>query len=140
MEKLDLEKAKIEGQFGLLLREKDNHDNYILFNFEDLENIINYYEEFKDRGFKDLQKNETLDEISKRRTQSMLDEIRSELERYNQIKNKIEKEIKTFSKRNSTEYQEILKQLGIQLKVINEQIEESIQRETKYKEKLNELS
>jgi arginyl-tRNA synthetase len=140
MEKLDLEKAKIEGQFGLLLREKDNHDNYILFNFEDLEKIINYYEEFKDRGFKDLQKNETLDEISKRRTQSMLDEIRSELERYNQIKNKIEKEIKTFSKRNSTEYQEILKQLGIQLKVINEQIEESIQRETKYKEKLNELS
>ena len=140
MEKLDLEKAKIEGQFGLLLREKDNHDNYILFNFEDLENIINYYEEFKDRGFKDLQKNETLDEISKRRTQSMRDEIRSELERYNQIKNKIEKEIKTFSKRNSTEYQEILKQLGIQLKVINEQIEESIQRETKYKEKLNELS
>ena len=47
MENLNLEKAKIEGQFGLMLREKDNHDNYIHFTFEDLEKVIEYFENFK---------------------------------------------------------------------------------------------
>ncbi len=45
MEQLDLD--KIEGQFGLMLREKDNHDNYILIRLEDLDSIISYYSDFK---------------------------------------------------------------------------------------------
>ena len=43
---LNLEKN--EAQFGLLLREKENHDNYILINFQDLDKIIQYYDSFKD--------------------------------------------------------------------------------------------
>ena len=45
MEKLDLE--EIEGQFGLMLREKNDHDNYVLIRFEDLEKITTYYDLFK---------------------------------------------------------------------------------------------
>ena len=45
MEKLDLE--EIEGQFGLMLREKKDHDNYVLIRFEDLEKITTYYDIFK---------------------------------------------------------------------------------------------
>ena len=45
MKKLDLD--KIEGQFGLMLREKDNPDNYVLIRFEDLDSIISYYADFK---------------------------------------------------------------------------------------------
>ena len=45
MEKLDLE--EIEGQFGLKLREKKDHDNYVLIRFEDLEKITTYYDLFK---------------------------------------------------------------------------------------------
>jgi hypothetical protein len=45
MEKLDLE--DIEGQFGLMLREKKDHDNYVLIRFEDLEKITTYYDLFK---------------------------------------------------------------------------------------------
>ena len=45
MEKLDL--GEIEGQFGLMLREKNNHDNYVLIRLEDLDSILKYYAEFK---------------------------------------------------------------------------------------------
>ena len=45
MEKLDLE--EIEGQFGLMLREKNDHGNYVLIRFEDLEKITTYYDLFK---------------------------------------------------------------------------------------------
>ena len=45
METLDLE--EIEGQFGLMLREKKDHDNYVLIRFEDLEKITTYYDLFK---------------------------------------------------------------------------------------------
>ena len=45
MEKLDLE--EIEGQFGLMLREKNDHNNYVLIRFEDLEKITAYYDLFK---------------------------------------------------------------------------------------------
>ena len=45
METLDLE--EIEGQFGLMLREKNDHDNYVLIRFEDLEKITTYYDLFK---------------------------------------------------------------------------------------------
>ena len=37
MEKLDLE--EIEGQFGLMLREKKDHDNYVLIRFETLKKL-----------------------------------------------------------------------------------------------------
>ncbi len=45
MKVLDLE--HVEGQFGLMLRDKDNHDNYILIRLEDLDSIISYYSDFK---------------------------------------------------------------------------------------------
>jgi hypothetical protein len=45
MEKIDL--GEMEGQFGLMLREKANHDNYVLIRLEDLKLIFNYYEKFK---------------------------------------------------------------------------------------------
>jgi len=45
MKQLDLE--NFECNIGLMAREKDNHDNYVLFRFEDLEKIIEYYNLFK---------------------------------------------------------------------------------------------
>jgi hypothetical protein len=46
MKVLDLE--HVEAQFGLLIREKENHDNYALLRFEDLDKVIEYYNSFKD--------------------------------------------------------------------------------------------
>ena len=45
MRQLDLE--DFECNIGLMAREKGNHDNYVLFRFEDLEKMIEYYETFK---------------------------------------------------------------------------------------------
>ena len=45
MEALDLQ--HLEAQFGLMIREKDNHENYALIRFEDLDRIIKYFELFK---------------------------------------------------------------------------------------------
>ena len=45
MKVLDLE--HFEAQFGLVIREKENHDNYALIRFEDLEKLIEYYSSFK---------------------------------------------------------------------------------------------
>ena len=45
MKQLDLE--NFECNIGLMLREKDNHENYVLLRFEDLEKMIEYYESFK---------------------------------------------------------------------------------------------
>ena len=45
MKQLDLE--NFECNIGLMAREKGNHDNYVLFQFEDLEKIIEYYNLFK---------------------------------------------------------------------------------------------
>ena len=45
MKQLDLE--NFECNIGLMARAKDNHDNYVLFRFEDLEKMIEYYESFK---------------------------------------------------------------------------------------------
>ena len=39
----------MEGQFGLMLRDKDNHDNYVLIKLEDLDRIFEYYLEFKNQ-------------------------------------------------------------------------------------------
>jgi len=38
----------LEAQFGLMIREKENHDNYALLQFEDLDKVIQYYKSFKD--------------------------------------------------------------------------------------------
>ena len=46
MNVLDLE--HVEAQFGLLIREKENHDNYALLRFEDLDKVIDYYISFKE--------------------------------------------------------------------------------------------
>ncbi len=45
MKQLDLE--NFECNIGLMARAKDNHDNYVLFRFEDLEKMIEYYQSFK---------------------------------------------------------------------------------------------
>jgi len=47
MKKLDL--GELEAQFGLMVREKNDHNNYALFQFADLEKISNYFEVFKNR-------------------------------------------------------------------------------------------
>ena len=46
MKVLDLE--HVEAQFGLIIREKENHDNYALLRFEDLDKVIDYYKSFRD--------------------------------------------------------------------------------------------
>jgi hypothetical protein len=51
MKVLDLE--HLEAQFGLMIREKENHDNYALFRFEDLDKVIEYYKSFRNE-FKNL--------------------------------------------------------------------------------------
>ena len=53
MKVLDLE--HVEAQFGLIIREKENHDNYALLRFEDLNKVIKYYNSFKDEFSKNLQ-------------------------------------------------------------------------------------
>ena len=47
MKVLDLE--HLEAQFGLVIRDKENHDNYALLRFEDLDKVIDYYRSFKDQ-------------------------------------------------------------------------------------------
>ena len=37
----------LEAQFGLIIREKENHDNYALLQFKDLDKVIEYYKSFK---------------------------------------------------------------------------------------------
>ena len=45
MKVLDL--GYLEAQFGLIIREKENHDNYALLRFEDLDKVVEYYNSFK---------------------------------------------------------------------------------------------
>ena len=45
MKQLDLE--NFECNIGLMIREKENHDNYALLRFEDMDKIIEYYKSFK---------------------------------------------------------------------------------------------
>ena len=42
-----LELEHLEAQFGLVIREKENHDNYALLRFEDLDKVVEYYKSFK---------------------------------------------------------------------------------------------
>ena len=51
MKVLDLE--HLEAQFGLIIREKENHDNYALLRFEDLDKVVEYYKLFRNE-FKNL--------------------------------------------------------------------------------------
>ena len=44
-----LDLGHLEAQLGLIIRDKDNHDNYALINFEDFEKLIEYYYSFKDK-------------------------------------------------------------------------------------------
>ena len=37
----------LEAQFGLIIREKENHDNYALLRFEDLDKVVEYYKSFR---------------------------------------------------------------------------------------------
>jgi hypothetical protein len=46
MKQLDLE--NFECNIGLMIREKENHDNYALLRFEDMDKIIKYYKSFKE--------------------------------------------------------------------------------------------
>ena len=45
MKVLDL--GHLEAQFGLIIREKENHDNYALLRFWDLDKLVEYYNSFK---------------------------------------------------------------------------------------------
>ena len=46
MKVLDL--GHLEAQFGLIIREKENHDNYVLLRFEDLHKVVEYYNSIED--------------------------------------------------------------------------------------------
>jgi len=52
MKILDLE--HLEAQFGLIIREKENHNNYALLRFEDLDKVVEYYKLFRNE-FKNLE-------------------------------------------------------------------------------------
>ena len=53
MKVLDLGEG--EGAFGLVIRDKENHDNYILLSFENLEEIVTAFNDLK-KQFKEKQK------------------------------------------------------------------------------------
>ena len=42
-----LDFGEAEGLFGLLVRDKTNHDNYMLLSIENLEEIIKAFDEIK---------------------------------------------------------------------------------------------
>ena len=62
MKVLDL--GHLESQFGLIIREKENYDNYALLRFEDLDKVIEYYNLFKTE-FKQKSKSSKITEESK---------------------------------------------------------------------------
>ena len=62
MKVLDLD--HLEAQFGLVIRDKENHDNYALSRFEDLDRVIEYYSSFK-KEFKENSKPNNKKEHSK---------------------------------------------------------------------------
>ena len=45
--KQKIELVELEAQFGLILREKNDHKNYVMLNFTDLEDVVRYFEIFK---------------------------------------------------------------------------------------------
>ena len=59
MENIEFENGEIEGHFGLILREKNDHNNYISIKFEDLDKIVQYYDDFKKSEIISKIKNDT---------------------------------------------------------------------------------
>ena len=62
MKVLDLD--HLEAQFGLVIRDKENHDNYALIRFEDLEKLIDYYRSFKKEFKQNSKTNDKKEKLS----------------------------------------------------------------------------
>ena len=62
MKVLDLE--HLEAQFGLMIREKKNPDNYALIRFEDLDKVIEYYSSFKKEFKQNSKTNDKKEKLS----------------------------------------------------------------------------
>ena len=142
MENLNLEKAKIEGQFGLLLRDTANHDNYILINFEDLDKIVDYYEEFKSRGIKDLQNKESKKfyDIKVNRISEKISIIKDEISVLQSKRVKFSNEYDSLLKKNGKENRNKIIECESMLKSIDDVLEEKKRELELWEMKLNELS
>ena len=142
MENLNLEKAKIEGQFGLLLRETENHDNYVLINFEDLDKIVDYYDEFKSRGIKDILNNESkkFDDIKVKRISEKISIIKDEISVLQSKKVKFSNEYDSLLKKDGKENRKKIIEYESMLKSIERVLEEQKRELEVWETKLNELS
>ena len=142
MENLNLEKAKIEGQFGLLLREIENHDNYVLINFEDLDKIVDYYDEFKSRGIKDILNNESkkFDDIKVKRISEKISIIKDEISVLQSKKVKFSNEYDSLLKKDGKENRKKIIEYESMLKSIEHVLEEQQRELEVWETKLNELS
>jgi hypothetical protein len=142
MENLNLEKAKIEGQFGLLLRETENHDNYVLINFEDLDKIVDYYDEFKSRGIKDILNNESkkFDDIKVKRISEKISIIKDEISVLQSKKVKFSNEYDSLLKKDGKENRKKIIEYESMLNSIEHVLEEQKRELEVWETKLNELS
>ena len=142
MENLNLEKAKIEGQFGLLLRETENHDNYVLINFEDLDKIVDYYDEFKSRGIKDILNNESkkFDDIKVKRISEKISIIKDEISVLQSKKVKFSNEYDSLIKKDGKENRKKIIEYESMLNSIEHVLEEQQRELEVWETKLNELS
>ena len=142
MENLNLEKAKIEGQFGLLLRETENHDNYVLINFEDLNKIVDYYDEFKSRGIKDILNNESkkFDDIKVKRISEKISIIKDEISVLQSKKVKFSNEYDSLIKKDGKENRKKIIEYESMLNSIEHVLEEQKRELEVWETKLNELS
>jgi predicted RNase H-like nuclease (RuvC/YqgF family) len=142
MENLNLEKAKIEGQFGLLLRETENHDNYVLINFEDLDKIVDYYDEFKSRGIKDIQNNESKKfyDIKVKRISEKISIIKDEISVLQSKKVMFSNEYDSLLKKDGKENRNKIIEYESMLKSIERVLEEQKRELEVWETKLNELS
>ena len=142
MESLNLEKAGIEGQFGLLLRDKNNHNNYILINFEDLGKIINYYDEFKSRGLKDYQIDESKkqDEIKVKRINEKISIIKDEINVLETKRNSLSNRLEKLSAKNSEQENKEIHEIKIMIESIDDNLRDLISQLKVWETKLNEMS
>ena len=142
MENLNLEKAGIEGQFGLLLRDKDNHNNYILINFEDLEKIIDYYSDFKSRGLKDYLNDESkkLDEIKVKRINEKISIINDEINVLEIKRKSLSNRLEELSSKNLKQNNKEIHEIELMIESINENLVERISQLKVWETKLNEMS
>jgi chromosome segregation ATPase len=142
MESLNLEKAGIEGQFGLLLRDKNNHNNYILINFEDLGKIINYYDEFKSRGLKDYQIDESKKhyEIKVKRINEKISIIKDEINVLETKRNSLSNRLEKLSAKNSEQENKEIHEIKIMIESIDDNLRDLISQLKVWETKLNEMS